>query len=86
MREHMDYPCQRLLQEWQLRRLMVDSYHRSLRLLPPNAAAGPDSPGAPQRYRELRRELNGQLATALLALRQASNHLRHCEEEHALTH
>ncbi len=73
MREQASDPSERLVQEWQFRREMVNYYSRVLLRLTPN------DNDASQRWREL----NGRLSTALIEFRQASDLLRRYEQEHA---
>ena len=65
---------EQLLQEWSFRREVVNEYCNALRLLMP------EDRDARQRWQEL----SGKLATAEVALSQASAHLRSYEEEQAL--
>jgi hypothetical protein len=81
MHEHASDPCEALFHAWQYRREVVESYFHALRLLIPL-----DSRAGSHLQRESVRELNEQLATALLALRRASDELRSCEQELAVLH
>jgi hypothetical protein len=81
MQEYVSDPCEALFHEWHYRREVAESYHQALRLLIPL-----DSREASHLQRESVRELNEKLATALFALRQASDQLRICEREQAVMH
>ena len=73
MREQASYPSERLLQEWQYRREMVNYYFGILLRLSPH------DNDASQQWREL----NGKLSTELSAFRHARDQLRSYEQEHA---
>jgi hypothetical protein len=80
MHGHVSDPCEALLQEWHFRYEMVNAYHRASRFL------ALDSHEASLQQRERMRELNEKLSSALIALRQASDQLRICEQEQAVIH
>ena len=73
MHEQVSYPSERLLQEWQYRREMVNYYFGVLSRLTPY------DNDASQQWREL----NGKLSTELSAFRYARDQLRSYEQEHA---
>jgi hypothetical protein len=73
MREQASHPSERLVQEWQFRREMVNYYFGVLLRLTP------DDNDAYQRWREL----NGKLSTALIEFRHAGDQLRNYEQKHA---
>ena len=81
MHELVSDPCEELLREWYSWREEAKYYHHALRLLIPL-----DSREATHLQRESVRELNEKLATALFALRRASDQLRICEQEQAVMH
>jgi hypothetical protein len=72
------YP-QQLLAEWQARREVINAYHRALRFLVPQSGA------ASPRQREQWRDPNNKLASALRALHQVNDQMRHYEREHAVS-
>lgn len=74
MSEHTGSPYEQLLQEWHYRRTVVNQYCDALRLI------SADDRNARQRWQEL----SARLATAEIALSQASAQLRSFEEEQAL--
>jgi hypothetical protein len=73
MREQASYSSERLLQEWQFRREMVNYYFGVLLRLTPNDR------DANQRWREL----NGKLSTEMIAFKHARDQLLSYEQEHA---
>ncbi len=73
MREQTNGSYMRLLTEWQVRRELVNTYHRALGLLAQFRGV------APQRQQELQEKL----VSALIALRQASEQLRRYEQGRA---
>jgi hypothetical protein len=77
MRQHVSDPCARLLQEWQVRRDAVESYHRAIGFLTPSSREASQGPRA-----ELG-QLNDKLSHALRDLLRTSDQLRICEQEHA---
>ena len=81
MQEYVSDPCEALFHEWHYRREVAESYHQALRLLIPL-----DSRAGSHLQRESVRALNEKLATALRALRRASDQLRICEHEQAILH
>ena len=77
MHQHVSDPCERLLQEWQFRRDVVDSYHRAVGFLTLSSRE------ASLRQRAELGHLNEKLSQALLDLLRTSDELRVCEREYA---
>ena len=73
MHKQASYSPERLLQEWQFRREMVNYYFGVLSRLTPN------DNDANQRLREL----DGKLSPELIAFKHATDQLRSYEQEHA---
>lgn len=73
MSEQDAYLGERLLNNWQFRREMINYYFDSMLRLTPN------DKDAYQRWREL----SGKLSIAMLAFRHASDQLQGYEQEHS---
>jgi hypothetical protein len=75
MRQQASDPCERLLQEWQFRRDVVESYHRAIGFLTL------DSREASERQRPALEPLHEKLSHALVDLLRTSDELRICEHD-----
>jgi hypothetical protein len=74
MSRQLRHPCERLLQQWQVRRELTNYYLMTLLRL------SPDAPDALRR----RHELSEKIFTAQLSLKHTDDQLQSCYQEYGL--